>query len=118
MAATLDLPDIEKGATYEHTIFWKDKLKQPIDLSGVTARMQIRETIESPTVILELSSANGLIFIDATLGAIVFNINYATTALLPGTEGVYDLELTFSSGKVKRLIQGSIVFSPEVTRDV
>jgi len=116
MAATLDLPDIEKGSTYEHTIFWKDKLKQPINLTGVSARMQIRETVESPIIVLELSTANGGLAITPLLGKIDFYISPTTTTALIGGEGVYDLELTFVGGKIVRLIEGSISFSPEVTR--
>lgn len=116
MAATLDLPEIEKGATYEHTIYWKDKLKQPINLTGVTARMQIRESVESSVVILELSTTNGKLIITPLLGKIDFLIDSTTTSNLIGSEGVYDLELTLVNGKIKRLIEGGIVFSPEVTR--
>jgi hypothetical protein len=116
MAASLDLPDIDKGATYRHTLFWKNKSKQPIDLTGVLARMQIRDSVDSEIVRLDLRTENGGIVINALLGRIDFYISNDDTASLYGFGGVYDLELQFPTGDVVRLIEGSINFIPEVTR--
>lgn len=116
MAATLNLPDIEKGATYRHTLFWKDKAKLPIDLTGATARMQIRDAIDSATVLLELSTAINTIIITPLEGKIELYIHSNQTTVLAGEGGVYDLELYLSNGDTVRLIQGEIAFSPEVTR--
>lgn len=116
MAATLNLPDIEKGATYRHTLYWKDKAKLPIDLTGATARMQIRDSVDSSTVLLELSSLSNTIIITTLEGKIELYITSQQTAVLVGYGGVYDLELYLVNGDTVRLIQGDIAFSPEVTR--
>jgi hypothetical protein len=116
MAASLDLPDIDKGATYRHTLFWKDKLKAPINLTGVTARMQVRDNIDSSVAILDLSTSNGGITITPLLGRIDIYVSSAVTTTLPGYGGVYDMELIFPTSDIIRLIEGTVNFIPEVTR--
>jgi hypothetical protein len=116
MAASLDLPDIDKGATYRHTLFWKDKLKVAINLTGVTARMQIRDDVDSALVRLELTTSNAGLVITPLLGRIDIYISNAVTSALPGYGGVYDMEFVFPSGDITRLVEGSINFIPEVTR--
>jgi hypothetical protein len=116
MAASLDLPDIDKGATYRHTLFWKNKLKAPIDLTSVSARMQVRDDVDSPIVRLDLRTVNGGLVIDPLIGRIDIYISSDDTASLYGYGGVYDMELVFPTGDIVRLIEGSINFIPEVTR--
>jgi hypothetical protein len=116
MAASLDLPDIDKGATYRHTLFWKDKLKAPIDLTGVTARMQVRDDVDSSLIRLDLTTENGGLTITGLLGRIDIYISDIETTALPGYGGVYDMEFVFPSSDITRLVEGSINFIPEVTR--
>jgi hypothetical protein len=116
MAASLDLPDVDKGATYRHTLLWADKLKVPINLTNAIARMQVRETVESSIKLLELTSSNGGLLVTPLLGKIELFISDEATTSLVGYGGVYDLEIEFPSGEVTRLIEGSIAFIPEVTR--
>ena len=114
-AGTLHLT-IEQGATFNPVLTWKDQAGTPIDLTGYTARMQIRATVDSSTVIHELSTANGELTLGGTAGTITFGIPAATTAGFTFDEAVYDLELTDASGVVTRLLKGNVYLSPEVTR--
>ena len=52
---------IYQGATFRKRLTWKGPLpaQTPIDLTGCTARMQVRPEVESSTVLLELTTANG-----------------------------------------------------------
>jgi len=88
---------------------------QPIDLAGITARMQIREKITSPTVLLELTTENGLIQIDNTLKTIVFSIPASVTQTLTFKQAVYSLELVKATTVVP-FAGGTISLVPEVTR--
>jgi len=115
-ASKLNLPIIEKGATYRHTLFWKDSANTAINLTGCTARIQVRESIDSPIVIVELSTSNNRIIITPLLGKIDLYISSADTSALVGFGGVYDMEVYFSNGDVIRLIEGRVTFKPEVTR--
>ena len=50
---------IEQGATWRTVLTVKDDTGQPVDLTGYTGRMQIREDYDAATVLGELSTANG-----------------------------------------------------------
>ena len=88
---------------------------QPIDLVGITARMQIREKITSATVLLDLTTENGLIQIDNTLKTIVFSIPAQTTQTLTFKQAVYSLELVKGTTVVP-FANGTVSLVPEVTR--
>jgi len=86
-------------------------------LSGFTARMKIRASVSSATVLLELTDANFGIILDDAAKTIVLNITATDTALITWKTAVYDLELVSGAGVVTRLIEGRITVSREVTRD-
>jgi len=115
-ASKLNLPIVEKGATYRHTLFWKDSSNVAIALTGCTAKLQVRESVDSDTVIIELSTVNNRIIIDPELGKIDLFISDEDTTILEGFGGVYDLEVYFPTGDTTRLIEGRMTFKPEVTR--
>lgn len=115
-ASKLNLPTVEKGATYRHSLFWKDSNNLPIDLTGCTARIQVRDSIDSPDVIIELSTTNNRITIDPLLGRIDLYISATDTSNLVGVSGVYDMEIHFTTGDIVRLIEGRLTFKAEVTR--
>ena len=111
-AAKLNLT-IEQGTTFTKRLTWRDKNKRPVSLTGYTSRMQVRPTVTSAEVILELSTANNRITL-ATGGIIQIQLTPEETSAMKA--GVYDLELTDTSGRVTRLIEGKVSVSPEVTR--
>ncbi|MEE3227465.1 MAG: hypothetical protein VX237_00005 [Chloroflexota bacterium] len=87
-----------------------------MDLSTHTGRMQIRNSYDSPSPLIDLTSGAGDITLDAT-GKIVITIaSSVTTALTAPDTGVYDLEIVTSGGVVTRLVQGNVSITPEVTR--
>jgi hypothetical protein len=88
----------------------------PVDLTGFTAIMQIRQTVQSATVLYEASTANGAIVLGGAAGTISLTIPAATTNGFTWNKGVYSLNLTSSGGIVTRLLQGAVVVSPAVTR--
>lgn len=88
----------------------------PINLTGYTARMQIRTAAGAPAVLLELNSTTGGIVITAATGTIERRIEAAATAALVFSQGLYDLSLTDASGFTTRLAEGAVSVAPEVTR--
>lgn len=89
---------------------------QPIDMTSVSAVLQVRETIDSPTVLLELSTQNGGIVIDVPNSTITIYMSAASTSLLTWEKGVYSLELTFYDGTVIPILEGQAIVYKEVTR--
>jgi hypothetical protein len=88
---------------------------KPTDLANITGRMQIREKTNSPTFLLELTSANGLIQIDNTLKTITFSIPASVTQNLTFNQAVYSLELV-NGTTVVPFVYGNVSLVAEVTR--
>lgn len=109
---------IYQGATFRKRLTWTGPAptRTPIDLTGCTARMQVRPDIESATVLVELNTTNGGITLGGVAGTIELFISDEASAAFTWLSGVWDLEIEFASGEVRRLVQGTVSVSPEVTR--
>lgn len=106
----------EQGATFVRQFKWTDENEVPIDLTGYSARMQVRTAVKASEVVVELTTANGQIVLYPAEGKIELSMTATVTAALPDKRCVYDLEVVAPSGTVTRLLQGAFVISPEVTR--
>ena len=114
---------IFQGATFSQTLFWEVGTPPiPVNLTGYTAKLQVRSTHNSKAVILELSTSNGRITLgtagDFTTGAINLFISATDTAQLSvcdNTKPVYDLEM-INGFTVSRILQGNVIIAPEVTK--
>lgn len=107
---------INKGATFSRVVTWKEADGDPIDLTGYTARMQVREYASAADPVIDLTTTNGGIALGGTAGTITLSISSTDTSNVGVDGGVYDLELVSAGGVVTRLLQGFIEFSDEVTR--
>ena len=106
----------DQGATFTRQLTWKDTDGDPVDLTGYTARMQLRSQIDaSGAAVLELTTENNRIVLGGTAGSI--NLSVAATAMaeISAATYVYDLELV-SGSVVTRLVQGTFEIRGEVTR--
>ncbi len=124
----LDL-SIEKGSSWINTIELSDADGVVRDLSGYTAGMMIRPTRTSSKTYQYLSTDNGYIIIQGTLGRVCFYLDPDQTATIGNTPhsvtGEYDLELYGPTNTTvvglptlgtERIIYGTILFVDEVTR--
>jgi hypothetical protein len=105
-----------QGATFSRTITWTDSAKSAINLTGYTARMQVRSAANSASIVLELTTANNRITLGGVAGTVTLTVDAATTANLTPSLYVYDLELVSGGGLVTRLIEGNFNVKAEVTR--
>jgi hypothetical protein len=106
---------LDQGSTFSQTLVYKDAEGNLVDLTNYTARSKARESLESNTVVWNLTSGNG-ITLGGPTGEITITVAASTTATYEaGSTFVYDLELVNGS-IVTRLIQGVITVSGEVTR--
>lgn len=108
---------INQGATLAKamTYYMLDGVT-PFNLTGYTARMQIRPSVASSTVLANLTTENGGITLGGAAGTIVLNMSAADTAALNFDVAVYDLEIISSGGVVTRLLAGNVTLCKEVTR--
>lgn len=88
---------------------------EPVDLSGYTARMQIRAKLEDSAVIKELTTENSGIIINNTFKTIQLYISAADTALFTFQSAVYSLELV-KDITVIPFATGNLSLIKEVTR--
>lgn len=117
---------LEGGATFDLPISWLDANNTPVDMTGYTAHMQVRESPRS-AVTLEFTSnlsTSGFIFLagpperreDGANGNLRLFMTSANTTGLNQFSGRYDLELTSSGGYTTRLLEGQFRIESEITR--
>lgn len=114
MSAGIYNLEIEQGATFERLITLNTSTSgSPLNLTEYTGKAQIRRGYGSSEVTVEFTvtflepRSNGQLRISLT--------STQTSALSPLYSYVYDLEIT-KSGVVTRVLQGTIIVSPEVTK--
>ncbi len=108
----------DQGSTLSRIVYYKDPAKKPILFNGYTARMQVRPSVDSDTVILSLTTENGRIELGDTDGSIALYIDDVTMMSIPEGIYVYDLELVAPSSNlfVYKILQGNFAVRSEVTR--
>jgi hypothetical protein len=108
---------IFKGGTFNQTLFYETgEPSSPVDLSGYTAKMQVRSKPESKAVILELSTSNGRIVLNETTGSIrLFVAATDTENLSSCKDAVYDLFLYNGATKTP-VLKGNVIISETVTK--
>lgn len=107
---------IFQGASLSLPLVWKDSAGVVVNITGYTARLHVRQSIEDVATLLTLTTENGGIVVDGPAGKITLTMTAAATAALTFTSGVYDLELIAAGGVVSRLLMGKVKVDREVTR--
>lgn len=107
---------IEQGTDWEQECAYIDGNGDPVNLTGGTLAMQIRNPITANTTLANLTIGNGITVTNSTLGQFTLSIGNLTTSNLPAGTAVYDLEFKPASGLKERMIQGYIIIDGEVTR--
>jgi hypothetical protein len=108
---------IYQGATFRWSATLKNGSPAVVtDLTGYTARMQIRGKITDAAPLVELTTENGGITLGDAAGTIDLFISHTDTTGFDWAAGVYDLELITPGGDVIRRIYGAVSVIPEVTR--
>lgn len=119
-SSTIELNDVNSSEFHTWSSGGYVQYNTPQDLTGYTARMQIRDTTESTTILLSLNTnppgPDSRITLDNTAKTISLVIDAVTTAALTFSAGVYDLELVSAGGIVTQLLKGAITVEEEVTK--
>lgn len=91
---------------------------EDFDLTGYTARMQVRRTIDSSSALVTLTTENLGLEINPTedtINMIKMSMAASVTASITSS-GVYDLEIVDTTGFVSKVVKGVFTLVPEVTR--
>jgi hypothetical protein len=106
--------EVEQGATFRKRLTWK-AAGVPVDLTGYSARMQVRADYGAP-LLLELGTGDGGIALGGAEGTIELFIGAADTAKIAWEEAIYQMELTAPNGDVLRKLAGNVNVIPEVVK--
>jgi hypothetical protein len=114
-ANTITLNQVNSLQYTQYTSGGVVEYNDAVDLSTYSARMQIRETVDSPTTIYEATSAAGQIILDNTYKTITITILGNVTSQFNFTTAVYSLEL-YNGNNVVPFLVGNLTLVPEITR--
>jgi hypothetical protein len=103
-----------QGATFRKNITFKIE-DDFVDLTGYSSRLQVRENYYSEDFLVSITDQD-LMTLGGSAGTIDILLPASDTSNIPAGDFVYDLELESGGGEVTRLIQGSFIVTPEVTR--
>lgn len=105
---------IRQGATFALNIALKNASNTPVDLTGYTARGQLRPEYTSDEYVDFTASIS-----TPALGIVTISLTAQQTELLESMHYVYDIEVVSLLGEpVYRVIEGTATVYPEVTRQV
>ena len=103
---------VDQGSSYALDLVIKQG-GSAMDLTNYTGRAQIRTTHTASAA----SASFTVTKTNASGGVLKMELEPATTAALAAGQYVYDLEIyTANNAIVKRILQGEITLTPEVTR--
>lgn len=115
-STTLTLNQVNSAAYGAYTSGGIVEYNTPIPITGYTAQMQIRETLESEVVLHEMTTANGGIVIDSVNYTISLSIPASVTRTFNFDAAVYSCELTDNQNNIIPFLSGNISLVKEVTR--
>ena len=108
---------LDQGSDFRHTFLYREPDGvTAIDLTGFTARAQVRESIWSATPLYEATTeTTGLQITDPTNGKVVLTIAGSVSEAWLVDQAVYDIEVV-DSGSPTRIVQGTLFIDREATR--
>ncbi len=107
--------EVDQNATFSFIVEYKDDNGLPIDLTGSTAKMQVRDTKGGTKLAFSLTSPAGGITITPLLGKLTIKMTPTQTNKLFYPKSSYDIMLTDSNANKIKLIEGFITLSRSVT---
>lgn len=111
---TIEINNVNSADFKPYTSGGYLQFNTPIDLTGFTARMTVKDKVGG-TELLTLTTENGGINIDTANYVITLTVSAIDTEAMTWKKGVYDLEMVSATDEVTALLAGTIIVSREVT---
>lgn len=102
---------LEQGTTFSVTIGYNDANGDPVDLTGYTARSQMRKSYDSVSYVTLNANVS-----DAAGGEITLSLPSERTANIKYGRYLYDVEVVLNSNVITRIVEGIVTVMPEVTK--
>lgn len=107
--------EVDQNATFSFIVEYKDNEGNPIDLTGCSAKMQVRDTKGGSKLAFSLTSPIGGISIDGPNGKLTIKATPTQTNKLFYPKSSYDVMLTDSNLNKIKLLEGFLTLSRSVT---
>jgi len=107
--------EVDQNATFSFVLEYKDNNGNAIDLTGASAKMQVRDTAGGTKLAVTLTSPSGGITIDPTNGKLTVKLTPTQTTKLFYPKSSYDIMLIDSNANKTKLLEGFMTLSRSVT---
>jgi hypothetical protein len=107
--------EVDQNATFSFIVEYKDNNGLPIDLTGSTAKMQVRDLKGGDKLAFTLTSPSGGIVITPLLGKLTIKMTPTQTSKLFYPKSSYDVMLTDSNSNKIKIVEGFLTLSRSVT---
>lgn len=107
---------ITRGESLIMEVACKDAEGAVVPLTGATAAMQVRAAVDAIDPLLDLSTSNNTLVIDAPAGVVRIDAPAASTASMPSGVWPYDLWLNLAGGVRMCLAAGQMTVQPNITK--
>jgi hypothetical protein len=107
--------EVDQNATFTFITEYKDEYDNAIDLSGASAKMQVRDTKGGNKLAVTLTSPSGGIVIDGPNGKLTIKLTPTQTNKLFYPKSSYDIMVVDSNGTKIKLLEGFMTLNRSVT---
>ena len=107
--------EVDQNATFNFILEYKDNNGSAIDLTGASAKMQVRDTKGGAKLAVTLTSPSGGIVIDPLNGKLTIKMTPTQTNKLFYPKSSYDLMVVDSNGNKIKLLEGFMTLNRSVT---
>jgi hypothetical protein len=107
--------EVDQNATFSFILQYKDDDGNAIDLTGASAKMQIRDSKNSTKLAVTLTSPSGGITINGPTGTVSIKMTPTQTNKLFYPKSSYDLMIIDSNSNKTKLLEGFMTLNRSVT---
>ncbi len=107
--------EVDQNTTFSFIVEYKDNNGLPIDLTGATAKLQVRDTKGGSKLAFTLTSPAGGITITPLLGKLTIKMTPTQTSKLFYPKSSYDIMITDSNTNKIKVLEGFLTLSRSVT---
>jgi hypothetical protein len=102
---------VDQGSDYSNIITVTSTTGQALDLTGYTVASQMRKSYTSTTAYAFTAS----IYV-AAQGKVRIQLTATQSEAIPPGRYLYDLEVTSGAGAKKRVVEGIVTVTPQITQ--
>jgi hypothetical protein len=101
---------VDQGSDYFSTVYAKETNGLATDLTGYTARGQVRKTYSSLTSYKIVTT-----IVNPESGSIEISLSNVTTSAMKAGRYVYDIEVVSPTGIIRRVVEGQLEVMPSAS---